>query len=300
MHSCIYEGTVSHCRFEPVEHRFNYRLFMLFLDLSELPTLVGKSSGAYARSESTRPLISGSKFSLSSFLSSDHLIGVDALDSQVRELVLKESGQRPSGPIRLLTQLRYFGYYFSPLNLFYVYSQDGSRVDSVVAEVNNTPWGERHLYLLWQGNQKVDGCNGNRLSFEHPKQMHVSPFMDMDMNYRWRLNDPQERLSVCLENYRDDRRLFAASMNFNRRELTTANLRWMTLRYPLMTVQIIAAIHYQALKLWLKKCPVYLHPNKRQPTAAHSTATASTAQSPNAARSLAPATVTTPAPTART
>ncbi|MFO0941085.1 MAG: DUF1365 domain-containing protein [Pirellulales bacterium] len=300
MHSCIYEGTVSHCRFEPVEHRFNYRLFMLFLDLSELPSLVGGAESVRADASTfEKPLISGRTFSTSSFLSTDHLKGVDALDSQVRDIVFNETGERPSGPIRLLTQLRYFGYYFSPLNLFYVYSPDDDCVESVVAEVNNTPWGERHLYLLWQGNRLVVPASDNRLSFEHPKQMHVSPFMNMDMNYRWRLSDPRERLFVCLENYRNCSRLFAASMNFSRRELNATNLRWMTIRYPFMTFQIIAAIHFQALKLWLKKCPVYLHPNKRHSTAVQTTATDSTAPSPNVVPSLVPQAAMAPTSTAR-
>ena len=255
MHSCIYEGNVSHCRFEPLEHRFQYRLFMLFLDLEEIPELVGSSK-----------LISNRKLSTASFHGQDHLGGLDDLGPQVRELVSRETGTAPMGPIRLLTQLRYFGYYFSPLNLFYVYSPDGSKIESVVAEVNNTPWGERHLYVLWKGNRQ----ESKDLRYQHPKQMHVSPFMDMDMQYRWRLKTPNDHLSVTLENYRDDKRHFAAAMNLRRRELNRSELRWMTVRYPLMTAQIIAAIHYQALKLWWKKCPVYLHPNKRpaiaQPT----------------------------------
>lgn len=248
MHSCIFEGNVSHCRFEPLEHRFHYRLFMLYLDLSEVSDLVGPGK-----------LISNRKSALSSFQDTDHLNGNGSLDSQVRDLVQEQTATRPTGPVRLLTQLRYFGYYFSPLNIFYVFSADDSKVESVVAEVNNTPWGERHMYVLWQGNS----LNSSDLRFEHPKEMHVSPFMDMEMMYRWQLSTPKQHLSVCLENIRDDRRLFAASMSLKRRELTRSQLRWMTVRYPFMTAQIIAAIHYQALKLWWKKCPVYVHPNKR-------------------------------------
>lgn len=249
MHSCIFEGTISHCRFEPIEHRFHYRNVMLFLDLNEIPEIVGPGK-----------MLSDRRRSLRAFLPEDHLNGIDPLDQQVRQAVHEQTGCYPKGPIRLLTQLRHWGYYFSPLNLFYVYKAGGDAgVESIVAEVNNTPWGERHLYVLWQGNCIDEG----KLHFQHAKQMHVSPFMDMDMDYRWRLSQPSDRLTVCVENYREDKRLFAAALNLQRRELSRSTLNWMSLRYPLMTLQIITAIHYQALKLWWKKCPVYLHPNKR-------------------------------------
>lgn len=249
MHSCIFEGLVSHSRFEPVEHRFQYRLFMLFLDLAEIPELVGRG-----RMISDRPL------GLCAFQASDHLAGMGDLENEVRTLVEQHSTVRPQGRICLLTQLRHLGYYFSPLNLFYIYSADDGQVESVVAEVNNTPWGERHCYVLWHGNQ----TDPNSLKYQHPKQLHVSPFMDMEMSYSWRFQQPGDRLSVLLENLQAQRRLFAASLNLRRVELNRNQLRWMLLRYPLMTLQIIAAIHYQALKLWWKKCPVYPHPNKIQ------------------------------------
>jgi uncharacterized protein len=248
MHSCIFEGSVSHCRFEPIEHRFQYRLYMLYLDLAELPELVG-----------TGRLISSKRVAGTSFLESDHLSGMGNLDTEVRSLVELETGQRPSGPVRMLTQLRYFGYYFSPLNLFYVFSKDGLELETIVAEVNNTPWGERQCYVLWSGNRLAAD---RMLSYQHEKQMHVSPFMGMKMDYRWRIKAPSDQLSVALENICDDRRLFAACLNLNRLELNRSNLRWVSLRYPLMTAQIITAIHFQALKLWWKKCPVYQHPNK--------------------------------------
>ena len=160
MHSCIYEGLVTHSRFQPLRHRFQYRLYMLYLDLDELPGLVGPGR-----------LISDRRFAHRSFLAADHLSGDRSLAAQLRQWIGEQSGQLPTGKIRLLTQLRYFGYYFSPLNLFYVFDSADQQVECVVAEVNNTPWGERHCYLLWQGNRTDD----NRLRFSHRKQLHVSP-----------------------------------------------------------------------------------------------------------------------------
>lgn len=248
MDSCIYEGIVTHRRFVPIDHNFQYRLFMLYLDLEELPDIVGRDG-----------LISGRRCSTASFLAEDHLSSKPDIAQQVRQLILDQSGEASTGKIRLLTQLRYFGYYFSPLNLFYVNDNDDREVGYVLAEVNNTPWGQRHIYLLWQGNQVSDTPK----RFVHRKQMHVSPFMDMEMDYHWYIASPGEKLSVVLENHRSDQRIFSAGLKLQRRELTRSSLIRMSCRYPWMTAQIIAAIHYQALKLWWKKCPVHIHPEKQ-------------------------------------
>ena len=250
MHSCIYEGVVTHRRHEPVVHQFQYRLFMVYLDLGELPQFVGPGG-----------LIACSRYASRSFLRSDHLFNnFQSLETEVREIVLQQSGTVPKGPIRLLTQLRYFGTHFSPLNLFYVYDEQDEHVQYIVAEVSNTPWQERHCYVLWEGNRNY---KPSELHFSHPKQFHVSPFMEMDLEYRWQLTSPGTHLSVQLENLNDSRQLFSAHMELKRRVLDSKQLRRMTFRYPLMSLQIIAAIYYQALKLWWKKCPVYRHPKKQ-------------------------------------
>ncbi len=224
-------------------------LFMVYLDLDELPSLVGNGR-----------LIGDSRWSPRSFLRRDHLFDSSVeLQTELRQMIRDQAGCQSTGPIRLLTQLRHFGYYFSPLNLFFVYDPAGRRVDFVVAEVSNTPWRERHCYLLWSGNRTA---SLGALEFAHPKQFHVSPFMSMDHEYRWRLTQPGAKLDVQLANFRDDDPLFSASLKLMRRELNSRELRRSSLRYPWMTVQISTAIYYQALKLWWKKCPFYSHPKK--------------------------------------
>jgi len=161
------------------------------------------------------------------------------------------------GPIRLLTQLRRYGYYFSPLNLYYCFDRDGSEVQSVVAEVSNTPWREMHCYVLWSGNRVG---SSERLRFHHSKGFHVSPFMDMDFDYHWQLNNPAQALKVNLANHRSGQRVFAADMVLQRRPLTRVQNFRSWLRYPWSTAQVVVAIYYQALRLWMKKCPYYPHP----------------------------------------
>jgi len=271
MQSCIYHGTVAHQRVEPVTHRFSYKLFMLYLDLDELPALVGRGR-----------TISSSRFGSASFLRSDHLFDADRpLADEARELVARETGIACRGPIRLLTQLRYLGYYMSPLNLFYCYSECGTLVEAVVAEVNNTPWNERHCYLLWDGNREHGASD---LRFTHRKDFHVSPFMDMDLEYDWRLSQPEASLKACLANRRAGKTVFTASMNLERRALSRSTLRRMCLRFPVMTAQISAAIYLQALRLWWKKCPFYAHPRRRSqpsPTTYSTTILPATVPVPN-------------------
>ena len=250
MDSCIYEGQVRHTRKKPAPHQFNYRLFMMYLDLDELPSVFGK-----------RWFWSTKRAALARFRRSDHLGPADQpLDEAVRDLVETELGDRPKGPIRLLTNLSYFGYCFNPVSFYYCFSIDGERVESIVAEVNNTPWGERDTYVM-----PCRNVNSEQKSwrFQPSKKMHVSPFMPMDIDYDWALTQPLKRLSVYMANYQDGERIFDAAMVLSRKPISGASLAGVLLRFPFMTAKIIFAIHWQALKLWLKGVPVYEHPDKR-------------------------------------
>lgn len=250
MHSCLYEGAVAHHRHEPVDHRFRYGLVLAYLDLDELPRLVGRGK-----------LLSDSRFAIRSFRREDRLFApAQSLADEVRSLIEEATGQSPPGPIRLLTQLRWFGYYFSPLNIYFSFEPDGKTVSQALAEVNNTPWGERHVYVLSSTN-RLSG-DGDELRFSHTKTFHVSPFMDMKASYHWRIGSPGERLSVSLGRQGGDERRFNANLSLRRTPLTRASLRRATLRYPFMTAQITTAIYYEALKLWWKRCPYYPHPDR--------------------------------------
>jgi len=249
MHSAIFEGSVRHRRMAPRPHRFRYRLFMLYLDLAELDTVF----------EGSR-LFSCTGRAPARFRRSDHL-GDPAvpLDRAVRDLVEERTGRRPDGPIRLLTHLRYFGYVFNPVSFYYCFDRTDSRLDSIVAEVNNTPWGERHCYVL----EVPRGLAAHATPrFTPAKQMHVSPFMPMDVDYDWRFGTPGPSLGVHMANFRSGRKLFDATLVLRRREITPRSLARMLWVYPLITAKVIGAIHWQALCLWLKRTPVFDHPDK--------------------------------------
>jgi DUF1365 family protein len=246
MQSCLYEGRVEHARVSPVAHAFGYRLFMLYLDLDELPRVF---AGRWLWS-ARRPAVAW--FRRADYLGDPR----EPLADSVRALVAEATGRRPAGPVRLLTHLRYFGYCFNPVSFYYCFDASGTRVETIVAEVHNTPWNERHCYVL--------DANGNAARrFTTEKALHVSPFMPMEMAYDWVLSDPADRLGVTMRCSRGGERLFTAVLNLRRREIGAASLAAALVRYPFMTLKVIAAIYWQALLLKWRGCPTYVHPSKR-------------------------------------
>ncbi len=252
MNSCVYEGWVEHHRRLPRRHRFRYRIFLMYLDLAELPDLFDK-----------RWLWSAKRPAVAWLRRRDHFGDPNLpLDSAVRSLVERETGTLPAGPIRLLTHLRYFGYCMNPVSFFYCFDEDDKSVEFIVAEVNNTPWGECHCYVL--------DCRSGRTPsghyrFEFEKQFHVSPFMPMTQRYRWTLWKPGSDLGVHMENRAQSRRQFTATMLLERRALSGATLARVLVRYPLMTARVVFAIYWQALVLWLKGATFHTHPKHLPP-----------------------------------
>lgn len=250
MNSCLYEGWVRHRRLGAIENAFRYRVFQLYLDLEELDEVFRG-----------RWLWSTRGFAPAWFRRADHL-GDPALRliDSVRETVEQATGRRPGGPVRLLTHLRYFGYGMNPVSFYYCFNEAGAKVESIVAEVHNTPWGERHCYTL-SGRDNI-GTRAEPL-FRFRKSFHVSPFMDMDLDYEWRFSPPGENLTVHMENLEAGAKMFDATLSLHRRPIDGPNLARVLWMYPLMTQKVIAAIYWQALKLWWKGCRFYPHPKHR-------------------------------------
>lgn len=244
--SAIYTGWVRHHRFLPREHQFRYRVSMLLLDLAELPELFrGKWLGSVER------------FNLVSFFRRDHHGPADQpLDVSIRELVEDRLGFRPNGPIRLLTNPRYFGFPMNPVSFYYCYGSEDELL-AIVAEVNNTPWGEQHCYVF-----PVENRIRHVHRFEFHKDFHVSPFMSMDQEYDWRIGEPRSRLVVHMKNIERQQVMLHATLSLHRVRLTTGSLATNLLRFPLMTGKIFAAIYWNALRLYWKKIPFFPHPKK--------------------------------------
>ncbi len=246
-HSCLYTGQVRHRRFMPVEHAFRYRLFMVYLDLSELPDCLAPF-----------PLWSARRPALAWFRRADyHRPAAGPLAAAVRDTLAGQLGWRPAGPIRLLTHCRYWGYVFNPVSFYYCFDQQDGKLEAILAEITNTPWGERHCYALDCRDQPR---RGEFCHFEFDKAFHVSPFNPMDMHYQWHFRPPGERLDVHMVNLRQGQKVFDAGLHLRRRALTTPAMLQVLAAYPLMTAKVVAAIHWQALRLWHKKAPFHAHP----------------------------------------
>ncbi len=248
MRSAIYEGWVRHIRHKPARHEFQYRLFMAYMDLDELDRVF---SGRWLWS-TRRPAIAR-------FLSSDHLDGTcDHLAHGVRQLVRERSGLRLDGPVRLLTHLRYFGYIFNPISIYYCFEKNNPAPRCYVLEVSNTPWKERVCYVL-----PVAHAKSKRKGelFDFNKEMHVSPFIPMDMSYRCWIGPPGERLSLSIEVLNEEASMLQTSLALARRPVTGGVLARSLLRYPLMTANVSWRIHLNALRLWLKGIQPVAHPS---------------------------------------
>jgi len=251
MESCLYVGHVRHRRYAPVDHAFSFPLFMFYLDLDELDAVFGG-----------RWLWSHRRTALGRFRREDHFGDPTVpLAEAVRGEVRRHTGRRPEGPVRMLTHLRYAGYVFNPLTVYYCFSAGGDRIEAVVAEVTSTPWNERHCYVL----PFTDAARrAGAYRFEVEKEMHVSPFMDMALDYRFGIGVPRTRMALSIECLDPGAsRIFDATLEMRRREIDTGSLLRTVLRFPLMTAQVIAGIHWQALRLWWKGAPIHPHPGPR-------------------------------------
>jgi DUF1365 family protein len=242
----LYAGRVVHRRAAPVRHGFGYRLALLGLELGREKELAGFA-----------PWLGIGRRAPVSWRREDHF-GDPAipLDAAVRDLVALRTGDRPRGPIRLITSPRVFGCGFNPISLFVCHDVAGA-VEAVVAEVTSTPWAERHCYVLGVPAER----RGSAVQrFVTPKELHVSPFLGMRQDYRWRIAIEHDRLSVGIAATTGRETPFAAAMSLVRTPLRRTSIARFLVEPPLGAAGTLAAIHFQALRLWCKGAPYHPHP----------------------------------------
>ena len=233
MTSSIYNGTVIHKRFKPKVHFFKYKVFSLLIDLSDLNVL-----------NKNIDFFSYNNFNLISFFDKDHgERDGSSLVEWVKKNLEENNINSESIRIKLLCYPRILGYVFNPLSVFFVYDKQENLI-SILYEVKNT-FGEQHTYIF-----KVQ--NDNLLQHNCSKKFHVSPFIEMNCNYFFRLLKPSEKISVIIDQYQDNEKILYASQDGNRVNFTSIELIKSYLKHPLMTLKIILAIHFEAFKLWAK------------------------------------------------
>jgi DUF1365 family protein len=247
MESALYTGKLRHRRFTPKEHQFTYPIFMAFLDVDRLAELMGASR-----------IASYNRFNWISYFEKDHF---GDRKRPLRERLATDAAAAgvslPDGPIFLLTHLRYAGYVFNPVSFFYFYDRNES-LRMMMAEVNNT-FGESYNYWLFADREEQSAAARR---YRTKKHMHVSPFMEMNLEYDWIFTPPGRELVAHMNTREGGKPFFDATLEMERKPWNGRELRKVALAYPLMTLRVIGAIHWEALQLWWKQVPVFTHPAK--------------------------------------
>ncbi len=252
VHSALYEGHVHHVRHVGVEHQFTVPLTLFYLDLNELPAVQALS-----------PTFRRGRWGFLAFNEADYLAevnhshaGAEAdLATKAKALVQQKLGWVPDGPIRILTQPRYCGFVFNPVSFLYCFDTH-ENLQAVIAEITNTPWRQRHTYVIDCRTQK---------SQRVAKTFHVSPFQPMQQEYDWRFADPGHHLDVHMHNHAQQKIAFTANMRLCRRPLTAHSLAGVVVRRPMQTAQVMVRIYCEAARLWWKGAPFHPHPDTTIP-----------------------------------
>lgn len=281
MHSAIYQGNLRHRRFFPKRHEFTYASTLFYIDLDELPELFKGVIGW------SLDRVNLGSFRRTDFLGDSLVPLKDAVIAEVNKLLAQGSSTGiscPNGAVRMLTNLRIFGFCFNPVTLYYLFNKNSAQPAMILAQVNNTPWNERHTYLI-HCNEKTGKANS-----QFDKQFHVSPFNPIDMVYQWISSVPAEHVLVHMENHVSVSDQSActeqqsvchmdATLTLKRQPWSKSALQKILLLQPWMAIKVPVAIYWQALRLFVKGVPVYTHQTINPLPAATSTELKTTGES---------------------
>ncbi|MDC0182600.1 DUF1365 domain-containing protein [Nitrosomonadales bacterium] len=243
MHS-IYKGTISHTRHLPKKHQFKYSICMLYVDLEQIETAFDKNF-----------FWSYNKMNLASFNEADYYkIGNQKVFTSIKKLIKKRINTKVDGKIYLLTNAKYFGYCFNPVSFYYCFNKLNKLI-VIVSHITNTPWNEKYAYVHDCRNIK----NGAK-KFKLDKEFHVSPFMPMDINYKWTFTEPKDFLYVSMDNYQKNEFNFNATLKLTKKAWTPWALNRLLLKFPPSSLKTIFTIYWNAFILLIKKIPFYPHP----------------------------------------
>jgi hypothetical protein len=261
LNSAIYSGQVRHRRFSPKKHSFIYKVFMVYLDLQELDDVFVQSRWW------SKERLNIAQFRRSDFFDKK---ANGSLYDAVADWLALENGRRPEGPIRMLANLRYFGFIINPITCYYCFDKQDKELQTVVLEVTNTPWGEHCHYILnieeskhglHAENLHPDKKVKNKQVINFRKKMHVSPFQPMDLEYYWIGKAPNKDLLIHLDVHREKQSIFDATLTLKREIISPKSMNSILWRYPLMTIKVVLGIYWQAFKLFVKRIPFYSAPN---------------------------------------
>ncbi|KTC80200.1 hypothetical protein Lche_2220 [Legionella cherrii] len=250
MNHLIFTGHVRHRRFFPKKHQFSYKLFMFCFDLAQINNTFKDIKQ-----------VSIEKFNWFSLKRKNYLNeSTIPLDEYARQLVMNRYGTYPKGKIYLLTQLSCLGYCFNPISIYFIFDEANQNLDYLILEVTNTPWGERHNYVLEYSAQPKNEI----YSYQFQKELHVSPFMSMNYSYHLNLKLNKEKIVVHMENHIEGKKDFDATLMLKAQD--NCSIKKVFWHYPLVTYKVSAAIYWQALKLWIKGVPFHAHPSSNKRT----------------------------------
>lgn len=248
----IYRGWVRHRRSKPKQHDFRYPLAMVMFDLDVMDSIFAKSKYW------SREALNCISFKRKDYIQADTGIK-QSIKSAVQEKIKQQTGQDFDGRVMLLTHPRYLGFVINPVSFYFCYA--GDQLVHIVSEINNTPWDERFTYVLTpEGTSQRAGTQV--LNFEFDKQFHVSPFMPMGMQYRWRFSLQPNKINIHMTLLQKGEKIFDATMQGDQQPFTQKSMRSLPFAYPLQTILVACRIYWHALLLYIKGIRFHTHPDK--------------------------------------